>query len=176
MPFFRYTPRMGLHERIAHAQRGEMHGIQEGRDAERAVFGVPTVPGGVESVKKVPFEKAVAFVKEHQPNQLKRSSVVSKLRALIAESCGDTTTPVKFYTAVGTALDFQYGADAFFEQGDAVVTVDISLREKDAHKADVFMKADMDKEGRVRVDGAEIERVARNVAEILDGRRHRRAA
>lgn len=57
---------------------------------------------------------------------------------------------VRFYTALGTTLDYFHGIDGFFEldiNGNTlVVTVDVSLREKprDEYKADVLIYIDED--------------------------------
>ena len=108
---------MGLQEHISNAQSGKLHGIQEGYDIERAVFGAPVIPPRERKSGYVPFQESVTFVKEHQPDPLKRSPFVKRLRSMVVEDCADTTVPVKFFTAVGTPLDRYHGVDAFFEQG-----------------------------------------------------------
>ena len=145
-------------------------GMREGADIEKAVFGTPVIPPQERKSGYVPFQESVTFVKEHQPDPLKRSLFVKKLRSMVVEDCADTTVPVKFFTAVGTPLDQYHGVDAFFEQGGVLVTLDISAREKEVHKADVLLKAGMDNEGRVVIPDAELQQAAKNIAGILNQR------
>ena len=109
------------------------------------------------------FSKALAFTKEHQPSTLSRSRVVTKLRNSIAERLSDSTTPVKFFTAVGTPLDVYHGVDGFFEQGSRIVTCDISLREKEVIKADVLIVVTMGREGLVSISDIEMKRAVENI-------------
>lgn len=160
---------MSLQESFSHERawrRGP--GIPAGADAESAIFGSPRISREERNKGYIPFDRAVDFVKEHQPNPLERSRTVSALRAKIAKLCLDTRTPVRFYTAIGTPLDVYHGVDAFFEQGGRIVTVDVSLREKEIGKADVLLHATMDNEGKVAVPEAEIEHAARRIADLLN--------
>lgn len=100
-----------------------------------------------------------------------RHPSISKLRTAIASLCDDTAAPVKFYTAVGTPLDYYHGVDAVFAQGPVVVTIDASLREKPAQKADVLVKVTLTDEGRVFIDPQEIALAAQNIASLINERR-----
>lgn len=143
-------------------------GIPAGSDIEAALLGLPVVSRRDRKEEYVPFAQAVDFVKQHQPHSLERSRTIRDLRSRVADLCQDSTTPVRFFTAIGTPLDTYHGVDAFFEQGGRIATVDVSLREKDTHKADVLLFATFDDEGRVSVSEEEIIGAARKIADILN--------
>lgn len=151
-------------------------GIPAGSDAEFALFGSPRVPSRERIDGYIPFGQALEFVKQHQPNPLERSRAVRDLRAKVAESCLDTRTPVRFFTAVGTPLDIYHGVDAFFEQGGRIATVDVSLREKEYGKADVLLLATLDEEGKVSISDAEMQQAARKIANVLNKAVNKQAA
>ena len=146
-----------------------------GSDVERALFGSPTI-GKEKNEEYMPFEQAVEFVKQHQPDPMKRSRMVKDLRTRIADLCTDATVPVKFFTAIGTPLDVYHGVDAFFQQGEHIVTVDISLREKESQKADVLLIASFDKAGNAVVSEGEMLGAASQIAAKFNEKLHRRAA
>ncbi len=51
---------------------------------------------------------------------------------------------LKLYTAIGSPFDIFYGVDAFFEYGDAKVTLDITTNpHKTEHKADYIIHEDL---------------------------------
>lgn len=165
---------MGVHERFANA-RNEVGGVREGLDIERAVLGAPSLPQNTTQPGYITFNAALDLVRKHQPNQLNRTPLATKLRGLVAERSNDSSIPVKFYTAVGTPLDHYHGIDAFFEQGNARVTVDVSAREKDIFKADILLHATLDRDGRVVITDEEMSRAAENIAGILNLRARRTA-
>ena len=147
-------------------------GISAGADVERAVFGAPVLPPG----QYVSYREALEYVKNHQPSLEKRPKVATVLRQKVAELCSDESLPVKFYTAVGTPLDIYHGVDAFFEQGSKIVTLDVSMREKETTKADVLLVASMDEDGRVLIDAREMQQVAEKIATLLSAIPARKAA
>ena len=158
---------MGFHERLQANMAWEgsrTPGIQDGKDAERAVLGEVTHKTDGEYME---FNAAVAYAREHQPDPFNRSEIVKNLREKIAQQCQSKNEPVRYLTALGTPLDLYHGVDALFEQGQRRVTLDISLAEKDAFKADVVLRVQMDDEGSVTVDPDELERVAREIATRL---------
>lgn len=157
---------MGLQERI-HTENAwrKGPGISDGMDVEHALLG--SVQEQKNDGEYIPFAEAVAKAKEKQPNPFDRSKIIKDLRLKIAERCLDKEEAVKFYTAVGTALDVYHGVDAFFEQGGRRVTVDVSMREKESYKADVLLIVDMDEEGNVVVSPDEIEQVSKDIARRL---------
>ncbi|OHB18476.1 MAG: hypothetical protein A2854_04315 [Parcubacteria group bacterium RIFCSPHIGHO2_01_FULL_56_18] len=150
--------------------------IAYGSDVERALFGNASLARGEKDAGYMPFEQALEFAKKHQPNLLARSRTVKDLRMKVAALCSDTTVPVKFFTAVGTPLDTFHGVDAFFEQGGRIATIDVSLREKEAVKADVLLLASFGKEGEAVVSEEEVLSAARKIAERLNARHLSRAA
>lgn len=138
-------------------------GISAGADVERAVFGAPRLERG----QYVAYREALEYVKNNQPSLQERPKIATMLRRKVADLCSDESLPVKFYTAVGTPLDIYHGVDAFFEQGSKIVTVDISMREKETTKADVLLVASMDEEGRVLIAANEMQQVAEKIATLL---------
>ena len=73
------------------------------------------------------------------------------LHATIAqELCPDAYDQLKFYTAIGSPLDFYHGVDGVIEfsveGGDALlVTIDVTTNpEKDAYKADIIVQVPFD--------------------------------
>ena len=156
---------MGLQERFTNERAWHgSPGIPDGADIERAVFGsiIEKAPD-----EYAPYTEALAYVKENQPSVFGRSEIVKTLRARVAQLGTDRDNPVRFFTAVGTPLDTYHGVDAFFEQGIKRVTLDISLREKEAYKADILMHATLTDDGEVVVAPNELERVAAAVAQRL---------
>jgi len=138
-----------------------------GTSVEKAVLGAPQFPEKPNS-DYLPFDKAINLVRDAQPNPLSRSRIVKELRKNIASLCHDKDNAVKFFTAIGTPLDVFHGVDAFFEQAHRRVTIDISLKEKESHKADVLMFVELDEEGRVTITPEEMRHVAENVARQLN--------
>lgn len=124
----------------------------------------------------MPFGKALEFAKAHQPNPLERSRPLRDLRAKVTGLCTDKTEPVKFITAVGTPLDTHHGADGLFEQNGRIATVDISLREKEIHKASVLIVAILSEEGDVNIGDDELEQAAQKIAARLNERQQRHVA
>ncbi len=116
---------MSLHEDFSNERAWRKGpGIPAGSDVESALFGSPIVFHKERKEEYIPFEQAIDFTKKHQPNPLERSRAVKDLRAKVVALCDDTTTPVKFFTAIGTPLDIYHGVDALFEQGGRIATVD----------------------------------------------------
>ncbi len=169
---------MGLHEHFNNerAWSKKRPGIASGSDIEKAAFGLPVMYTAEKKDEYMSYSAALAFAKDHQPNPLKRPQIVKELRGKIVDLCSDTINPLKFYTAVGTPLDTYHGVDAFFEMGERVVTLDVSGREKEVHKADVLLFAQLNDAGELVVEQAEMDRVAREVAALLNRDTRRKAA
>src|SRR3569832_709900 len=151
-------------------------GVPDGTDSEAALLGSPRLDRKERVVDYMEFDKALDFVKQHQPNPLERSRAVQNLCTKVAEQCFDTRTAVKFFTAIGTPLDTYHGVDGFFEQGGRVATIDVSLREKEITKADVLIHMTLDDAGVVHVSDAEMEHAAKRIADILNAPANRMAA
>ena len=69
------------------------------------------------------------------------NKTASDLHFKIAEKLGlENVNELKFYSALNSPLDYHYGVDAFFEIGDSVVTIDLSLNpHKEVAKADIVV-------------------------------------
>lgn len=158
---------MGIYENIRAQEAWKGPGISDGKDLERGLLGEPhTSPE--KSLEYLSYREALVQAKERQPSILNRHPTINKLRTRIAELCGNTKDPVKFYTAIGTSLDIHHGVDAFFEQGNVTVTLDVSAQEKELYKADVLMHATLTDEGKIVIKQQEIERVAVLIARAFD--------
>lgn len=80
-----------------------------------------------------PYRLCVEATKRCQPKAT-RPRVIS-LETFISSTL---SRPVKFYTAVGTPMDFFHGVDGFFECDGVQVTLDLTLNpHKTSHKADI---------------------------------------
>jgi len=65
------------------------------------------------------------------------------IHASVAEELGlDNINHLKVYPAVGSSLDVYHGVDMFFTLGKKVVTVDLTVKEKDDYKADITICPD----------------------------------
>lgn len=122
------------------------------------------------------YRDAIDRVKQQQPDILKRSPIVTQLRNMVAENCHNKGLPVKFFTAVGTPLDIYHGVDGFFEQGNTIVTVDVSMKDKETYKADVLLQVGLDTEGNLVVDQKEMQKIAHDIAHILNSGSQKLAA
>ncbi len=169
---------MGLHEHFQNerAWSKKRPSIDAGSDIEKAAFGLPITYAKEKKDEYMPYDAAIAFAKDHQPNPLTRPKTVKELRGKIVELCSDTTNPLKFYTAVGTPLDTYHGIDAFFELGGRVVTLDVSGREKELYKADVLLFAQLNDVGELVIEKNEMDRVAREVATLFNRDIRKKAA
>jgi hypothetical protein len=168
---------MGLQEQFSNERAWRKGpGIPDGADIERAVLGMPVVAPKERRDDYMPFRDAVEYVKKHQPNALERSKIVRELRERVVALCDNIEMPVKFFTAVGTPLDTYHGIDAFFEQNGKIATIDISLKDKEGHKADVLVKVAFDDEGRPQVNTQDVASAAVEIASRLNQGSARRAA
>ncbi len=87
------------------------------------------------------WREAMELVRKNQPAALPITA--RRLRNRVAERIGDTVGTLKFFTAVGTPLDFFHGVDGFFEFKGVVVTIDVTMNpHKDSGKADIIVQKD----------------------------------
>ncbi len=136
----------------------------------------------------LPFEKAVMFAKHFQPGDdptCPSTKVARDLVDFVAEEIGidpdgDDALELKFYTAVGSPLDFYHRTDAFVEyKGSRVkidVTMDRSKRFEDSSVDRIIMEELPDygvKEERAAYESA-LRKYARAVAQILEPIEHTR--
>lgn len=162
---------MSLKESFAYDQgMHRINGIQAGNDLEAGLFGVAIIPKAERVDEKISFDAALAYARKHQPDQLRRSPVLSKLRNAVAMFSDNVRTPVRFFTAVGTPLDYQHGIDGWFEQDGVIVTLDVSMREKESLKADVLLVASMDEDGKIHIDERELLAAAKKIGDLLNRR------
>jgi len=137
-------------------------GIQAGKDLEMAVLGAPKIRDLKNTGNYMKFDDAVAYVKSlEQPTR--KSDAITKLRKRVAELCRLHPHQIGFYSAVGTPLDFYHGVDAFFEKSGQIVTMDVSMRDKEIQKATVLLPVEYDAEGGVKIADEDIERASRKI-------------
>ncbi len=110
-----------------------MHG-ETGRMFERRVLGECKASYKGYMTRR----EAAALVRRHQPRQ-----VAGDAANLLAEVRRQTKSAVQFFTAVGSAMDYCHGVDAFFEFAGLIVTIDVTKNSaKDAGKADLVVCED----------------------------------
>ncbi len=124
----------------------EQSTVQAGKFFESAVFKKCT---GETSDKYMSYKDSMDWVRKHQPKKDLRnpeavdSPQFSKLKLEISAKLPKVDEVLKFYTAIGSVLDTMHGIDGFFELGNSIVTVDLTLNErKEVAKADVVILAD----------------------------------
>jgi len=72
------------------------------------------------------------------------SRVANDLHANVAEELGiDDYDKLEFYPAVGSNFDIFHGVDCFFVYEGKVVTIDLSIRNKQTFKADLLITPEM---------------------------------
>lgn len=92
----------------------------------------------------------------------------NNLHFYVCEALGvEDYSQVRFYSALGTPLDFYHGVDCWVEFGGRVVTIDLTANiHKDHHKADVVVHPeDLEDEGK---------RLASYIANLLQPRHSRK--
>lgn len=124
------------------------HRAYTGELLQHETLGEPLHPDAeTGELEYLPYRTAMSVVREMQPFDPTdpTPSFANDLHATVAEKLGLTDySTLRFYTALGTSLDRHHGVDGFFEWdapegGTAVVTLDITLRDKGAYKADVLL-------------------------------------
>ena len=89
----------------------------------------------------IPFRQAMVVLKSMQPFDPTDPTpdFANTVHYYIYEGLGVDAEGVKFYTAVRSPLDRFHGVDAWFEVGDKVVTLDVTMNQNkdDGYKADV---------------------------------------
>ncbi len=92
-------------------------------------------------------ERSYDWVKKNQPwNPSDPSNkMANDLHYLVGEKLGlEDFNDLKLYSALGSPLDLYFGVDAFFEYGDAKITLDITANpHKTEHKADYIIHEDL---------------------------------
>ena len=91
----------------------------------------------------VPFNRSMMVVKAHQPWDPSdpEPRFASDLHASVALALNlDDWSELRFYTAVGSPLDFFHGIDCFFEFRGLIVTIDLTVDPKKlVGKADLVL-------------------------------------
>ena len=114
--------------------------MQDGKFFEGAVLGECTASwDGYMS-----YKEAMCAVRQAQPGGDPTDPVkdtASDLHVFVCEELGcDDYSFVKFFTAIGSPLDFFHGVDAWFEFNGRVVTIDVTLNpNKEKPKADLVI-------------------------------------
>lgn len=91
------------------------------------------------------YSDAIADVKNNQPGDPTdpKPRFANNLHTEVATELGlgDDLSQLRFYTAIGSALDHYHGVDGFFEFGEARVTMDITQNpaKEGGYKADIIV-------------------------------------
>jgi hypothetical protein len=94
------------------------------------------------------------------------NKIANELHYKVAEQLGlDDVNELKFYSALGSPLDYFYGVDAFFEIGNSTFTLDLSIN---PHKKEA--KADMVVHEEVLDDEKELDNLAVTIGRYLKKR------
>ncbi len=116
----------------------------------------PTCPTGTEVEEEVighalvrwngqyvPFTRALQVIKTHQPwdPSNPEPKFASELRKAVAKELRlSDSRELKFYTAVGSPLDYFHGIDCFFCFEGKIVTIDLTINPtKQVAKADLVV-------------------------------------
>lgn len=113
--------------------------------------------------------KSYEWVRNNQPWNPSDpdNKIANELHFQVAQKLGlDDVNELKFYSAIGSPLDFFYGIDAFFEIGDSTFTLDLSIN---PHKE--VAKADMVIHEKDLFDEKSIEELATTISRYLKKRR-----
>jgi methionine aminopeptidase len=138
--------------------------IYDGYALERAVLGVSSTEICSEvkdffksddkrRYKYSNFVKAVKIVKDiqdkigHWNPKEPATKIARSLLESVASNLKNRGGNLRFYSSVGTLLDYKYGADCFFiltdKDCEAIVTIDLTIsRTKRKSKADIVLTAD----------------------------------
>lgn len=78
------------------------------------------------------YRESMRWVKAHQPKGWDPTDpsprFANDLHASVAEALGlDDYSELRFYTAVGSPLDYFHGVDGFFEYRGKIVTIDVTV-------------------------------------------------
>lgn len=167
---------MSLQEQFSHDRAWRNGpGISDGSDIEIAILGKPSIPQNERIAYYMPYSAAIEYVRKYPPSPLGRSAIIKTLQGYVKSFVTNVAEPVKFFTAVGTPIDTYHGVDAIFSQGDAVATLDISMREKSVFKDDALLVVSFDNGGKPVASVAELETAARTIAETISRRHQMRA-
>jgi hypothetical protein len=137
-------------------------GMQRGKVVEHDLFSEVKAPRALSNAEKryMKFGESLAWAKEHQPGEPTnpRAPFANEVRIeildLLALETPEEFAKVRFYTAVGSHLDYFHGTDAFIEfDGDAkknipagLVTLGVTIRNKEGEslKTDIEIWAPND--------------------------------
>lgn len=138
--------------------------LKEGQEIEESLLGKVTAPENIEKMKSIDYityESAKNLVKRMQrwsdPSD-PEPGFANDLHASLAEELNlDDFSELKYYTAVGSKLDYFHKVDAFFEwevpnfdqkKCIALVTVDLTINpnklKSGMYKADILVFIDDD--------------------------------
>lgn len=123
--------------------------VKAGQFFEQSVF-KGCVDGNTDNIREyMGYKESLDWVREHQPKKDYKnpetldSGQLSQLKSAVSSKLPNVDEVLKFYTAIGSSLDRFHGVDGFFELGDHIVTVDLTLDpDKVIAKADVVILAD----------------------------------
>ena len=115
-----------------HTLHSRLH--QDGCEFEEATLGRCSAP----CCEYVSWSCAAEQVRKHQP--ARKTDTVKALESEFERRLG---IPVRFYTAVGSAMDVYHGTDGFLEYKGFIVTLDVTMDpNKACGKADMVVHTD----------------------------------
>jgi len=116
-----------------------------GQEVEEAVLGHALVKGK----HYLPFRKSMRVVMAHQPWDPSDPGTrfTNDLHASVALALGlEEWSELKFFTAIGSQLDWFHGVDCFFSLRGEIVTIDVTIDpRKLTAKADVVLNVSDEK-------------------------------
>ena len=124
--------------------------VKTGEDFERLFLGVShldveKIPGQSNTIS---FEEYVDMVRRIQglfcwnpkrPRTELSRRLFDDVRLILG---GEWAKKLRLFVSVGTGLDAHFGTDFFFEVGDSIVTVDLTISRWTRHKSNVILRPD----------------------------------
>ena len=116
---------------------GETRAICDGETGkifEWCLLGSCKATIGYQEAQYLDFKKSLEWVKNNQksdPTGKPEKAFAQAIKRGIAKKLGVLYHEVRYYSAIGSALDIFHGIDAFVEYGGKIVTIDVT---KESHK------------------------------------------
>ena len=173
--FEKHRKSMPYHEYIARKKRHFEASQQneKGHRYERIVLGECQISQVEQVDPGATKHEAIRFAMDHQPEEkagaLKWIEIQMRNHSLASND-------IELYTAVGSPLDYDFGADAFIKAGGQYFTIDYTIGSKKAKKmnsksservADMILELDLDMEEEEKLEA--INAFARYATGYVDG-------
>ena len=144
--------------------------FSEGNETEIDLLGEVHYEDGEKQPKYLPYWEAVKHVREHQndhptdPSAKFASEVLMEIERIL-----DAEGKVKYYTAVGSVLDFKHGVDAWFELEDGTMaTIDLTTgRSKGKETTDIDFPVPAEGLRSEKFFRAHVEALAQRVVDVF---------